>query len=85
MVFSVAVKKIKNLTREEELMIFEVLKKEEFDAIMCKTFKRYIEHHQIILDYCAKLEDFFSPYQLVKVFMNRMYFCLELLCIMLVR
>lgn len=77
-------RKVNNLTVEEELMIFNVLKEAEFDEIMCDIFKRYIEHHQMILDYCAKLEEFFSPYQLIKIFLNRMYFCLELLCIMLV-
>lgn len=62
-----------------------MLKTEQFDDAMCEIFKSYIQHHQMMLDYCVKLEEFFSPYQLIKIFLNRMYFCLELLCVMLVR
>lgn len=73
------------MSKQEEIVIFEVLKHEEFDETLCDIFKRYIEHHQVILKYCARIEDLYSPYQLIKVFLNRLYFCLELICVMLVR
>lgn len=78
------IRESQHLTAKEEMLINEAIKREEFDEIMCATFKRHIEHHQVILDFCMKLEDFLSPYLLIKLFLNRLYFCLEIICLMLV-
>lgn len=76
--------KTATLTQQETWTLNGIMRDDNFDEKLCDLMKKYIKHHQIILEFCDKMEEFFSPYMLVKVYLNRLYFCLELLCVLLV-
>lgn len=65
-------------------MLVEIMRSKDFDDKLCQLMISYIKQHQMILEFCNKMEDFFSPYMLGRVYSNRLYFCFELLSVLLV-
>lgn len=73
-----------SLSTEEENEINAVLFSEKFRCHLNKTLNHYFNKHQLLLKICDDLEDLFHPLLLLKVYLNRFYFCLELFCVLYV-
>lgn len=72
------------LSMEEENELNAALFSETFHQQLNETLNRYLKKQQLLLKICDDLEDLFHPLLLFKVYLNRLYFCLELFCVLYV-
>lgn len=70
---------------EQQKIIDTVMQNENFKILLKNRFNKYLTHHAALLEVCKRIEDTFSPFMLIKIFFNRMYIMMDILCVLYVR
>lgn len=73
-----------SLVKEDEILIDQALENSTFKKIINRKFNRHLRKHAILLEACKMIEDTFSPLMLIKIFFNRMYIMMDILCVLYV-
>lgn len=73
-----------NLNRSEQQIIDEIMQKNDFKILLSNLLNKYIMQHAALLEVSKRIEDTFSPFMLVKIFFNRMYIMMDILCVLYV-
>lgn len=72
------------LSKHERVIIDTILQKDDFKDLLNNRLNKYIRQHSALLEVCKKIEDTFSPFMLIKIFFNRMYIMMDILCVLYV-
>lgn len=64
-------------------LINHALTTKKFNSIINKLFKKDVIQHLVLLDFCKKMEDLFSPVLLVKIRLNMIYYCMMIITVVL--
>lgn len=73
------------LNHDEQQIFDVVLKNVDFKNFVESRLNKYIKQHAVLLEICKKIEDAFSPFMLIKIFFNRMYIMMDILCVLYVK
>lgn len=65
-------------------IINDTLQSDVFKNLINNRLNCYVKKHAALLEVCKSIEDTFSPLMLIKIFFNRMYIMMDILCVLYV-
>lgn len=66
---------------KETKQIEMILQNNSFKNVLNNKFNCYIKQHIMLLEVCKKLEDTFSLFMLIKIFISRLNIIADILCV----
>lgn len=82
-VFIITFFRTEHLNMHDTNSINHALTTKKFNTIINQLFKKYVIQHLVLLDFCEKMEDLFSPVLLVKIRLNMLYYCMMIITVVL--
>lgn len=73
-----------NLCEHQQEIIDDILQSDAFKTSVNRRLNGYIKQHAALLKICASIEETFSSFTLVKLFFNRLYIMMDIICILYV-